>query len=542
MQRSAFEARSETGPPRIPGIELDQIIGEGSAGVVYAGRQLYLDRPIAVKILKRSEISSQVSFVHRFQREAQILAALRHPHIVACYQAGVTDQNDDYLAMELIDGPNLHQWLIRYGALSEYVAIEVVRKIAGALNYAFEHGIIHRDVKAENILLERSAGGDATFPFEPKLADLGIARAVGRGDLRLTVASQLLGTPRNMAPEQFSDPEHVDFRADLYGLGCILFQMLTGVHPFAESDPSRIVMDKARVRLPDLRAVRPTIESGVECLLRALLAPDKEQRPSSYAEVISTCERLRTAITAAPGRRRSMLGTLAALGCIATLLLLIVPRELDRAELQARSEPYEAAPQPPLEVRSTTAVVFDGPAQALIGPTVLNPFPGWEPSAGSGVWIAEEEGGGVNGVGSGQKAHRVGPAPWCVAGSIALLTEDSKEAGIRIELDSGGALVLALKQLGKLYAALSEIPGPQSLESPRVLRFMALEHGLFNQIPFRLEVLPDRVEAHVAGLPLATATTHGSGRRLALFVDHATASFRGLELRGPTARRTPAVD
>ncbi len=535
MPQPACEPSPEPGRPRIAGIGIERVIGEGAAGLVYAGRQLYVGRPIAIKVLMRGETSCDASFFERFHREAQTLAALRHPHIVACYQAGITDAGDAYLAMELIDGPNLHQWLVGHGALAETDALETVRKLAGALDYALGRGVIHRDVKAENILLERSAGGDGAFPFEPKLADLGIALPARRGDPRLTDSTQLLGTPRNMAPEQFSGPEHVDFRADLYALGCVLFQMLTGRHPFAESDPARMVMDKARVRLPDPRTWHAGISPGVEHLLLALLAPDKEERPRSYEEVITSCERLKTTLPGATTRRRAILGAWPALGSVAALLLFLVPRGTD---LQDHSGPQRAAVQrPPDGGYASAAVIFEGPAQFLLAPTPSDPFPRWEPSAGPGLWVAAGEGDGVNGIGSGQLVYPAGPGPWCVDGSVALLSEDSKEAGIRIELARGGAVVLALKRLGRLYATLSQVPdaGSPAAGAPRVVRFSGLDKGLLDQVRFRLSVFPDRVEAQLAGQPFAALPIHGSSGRLALFVDHATASFRGLVLRRPSA-------
>ncbi|MBA2591906.1 MAG: hypothetical protein H0U97_06430 [Gammaproteobacteria bacterium] len=119
-----------------------------------------------------------------------------------------------------------------------------------------------------------------------------IARAVDAGQAPLTLVTQVVGTPTYMAPEQFGDPDHVDFRADLYGLGCVLFQMLTGVQLFADTAPGCLIVDKMRTETPDPHALRPGLSPGVVGLTRRLLAPERGQRPGSYSEVIAVCERL----------------------------------------------------------------------------------------------------------------------------------------------------------------------------------------------------------------------------------------------------------
>lgn len=520
--------------PRIPGSVLEQIIGDGGSGVVYAGRQLYLDRPIAVKVLRQTAELQDPNFVQRFRREAKILAGLRHPHIVTCYQAGITEEGQHYLAMELVNGLDLHQWLVKEGRLSELDAIDVVLKIASALQYALEHGVIHRDVKAENILLHRVGPDDVTFPYEPQLADLGVARPVSAGQATLTLATQLVGTPRNMAPEQFEDPDRVDFRVDLYGLGCVLFQMLTGCHPFPDND--RLIIDKAKV--PDPRTLGVRLDLELVDFVRRLLAPQKDHRPKSYGELISTCERLRDQLAAGAARdsprARWILTGLVAIAISGGVVLVYlsagtgsppapVPSTVTKPVLKAL----------PVLAESSEVIRFEAQGEALLSSDIANPFPGWQPSAGSADWIAEEEGGGVNGIGSGQKARKLGPAPWRLEGSLALLTEKSKEAGIRIELAPGGALVLALKKLDKLYAALVEIPADAESGRPRMLRLLAVDKGLFEQLPFRLAVLKHELRVELGGQPFVELPLDHPVQSIALFVNNATASFRGLAVHRP---------
>lgn len=531
--------------PCIPEIVLERIVGDGGSGIVYAGRQSYLDRPIAVKVLKRHEDLPDASFVQRFHREAKILAALRHPHIVACHQAGITEQGAYYLAMEFIDGSDLHQWLVQHGPLTEIQALEVVRTIASALEYALDHGIIHRDVKPENILLQRNDLDDEAFPFEAKLADLGVARPVSIGDTRVTVAAQIVGTPRNMAPEQFGDPDGVDFRADLYGLGCVLFQILTGVHPFAETDPVRLIMDKAKAQVPDPVCVRPGLHAGVVSLVRSLLAPDKEQRPKSYGEVTAACERLKTELMALPTqarlrKKRSANFIAVILLCTFAAAYLLSEQAREGPDVVSQSQKPPAASKtmpdaPSVSPNPAAEVEFEERGEALLSGDFSKPFRGWDPRTGQANWIAEEEGGGINGIGSGHKARELGPAPWRVDGSMALLTEDSKEAGIRIELEPRGAVVLALKKLDKLYASLVEIPGTAVRTAPRILSFSPVYSGFIEQITFSLVFHKDRVRAVLGGRVFGEFPLNGSAHAIVLFVNGATASFRDLVIHRPVS-------
>src|SRR5688572_30424987 len=200
--------------PTIPEVELQAEIGRGGMGVVYRGRQTYLDRHVAVKLLLVDRAAADDEYVRRFQREAKILAGLSHPHIVACYSAGITSDRHPYLVMEFIDGPNLKNWIAEHGPLKPLQALRVVRELAQALGHAHQSGIIHRDVKPENVLLAKREGDTSDFPFQAKLVDLGLARPQGTGsDMNLTGTGQVMGTPTTMAPEQFDDPEGVDFRA-----------------------------------------------------------------------------------------------------------------------------------------------------------------------------------------------------------------------------------------------------------------------------------------------------------------------------------------
>ena len=249
-------------------------------GVVYRGRQDFLDRRVAVKFLSMDLGGDD--FAKRFQREAKILAGINHPNIVACHMADTTPEGQSYLVMEFIDGPNLKAWIEQNGALSPMAALRLVRSAGAALAHARTVGIIHRDVKPENVLLEAvtSTAIDVSFPFTPKLVDLGLARMTREQvGMDLTVPGSVMGTPSTMSPEQFDDPDSVDFRSDIYGLGCCLYQMLVGQAPFRGAKLTDIVLHKRAEVPPNPCDENPALPAWW-ALTQRLLA-SRDDRPSS---------------------------------------------------------------------------------------------------------------------------------------------------------------------------------------------------------------------------------------------------------------------
>ena len=300
--------------PTIPGVELEALLGRGGQGFVFRGRQSYLQRPVAVKVLA-PELQTP-AFLERFRREARMLAGLQHPHIVTCHDAGVTPDGQGYLVMELIDGPDLRRHLDQRGALPVPTSLRLVRDLASALQYSQRQGLVHRDVKPENVLLQVASGGDGTphFPFVAKLADLGLARAAGpsRPGSLLTPVGAVLGTPATMAPEQFDAPDTVDHRADIYGLGCILHHALTGRPAFRGTAMTDLVVQKAALRNPGAAPSLPDVPAPVNELLWRMLAWDPAARPQSYANLLAALDALAPP-TPAPRRPRRVVLAVGAL-------------------------------------------------------------------------------------------------------------------------------------------------------------------------------------------------------------------------------------
>ncbi len=211
-----------------PQLEIIELIGQGGMGAVYKAKQPGLDRLVALKILPPRP-GNDPGFADRFTREARALARLSHPNIVAVFDFGQAG-GLHYFIMEYVDGPNLRQ-VEQAGKLSPREALKIIPQICEALQFAHDEGIVHRDIKPENVLLDKKG--------RVKIADFGLAKLLGREpqDFRLTGTKDVMGTPHYMAPEQVEHPQAVDHRADIYSLGVVFYEMLTGELPLGRFAP-----------------------------------------------------------------------------------------------------------------------------------------------------------------------------------------------------------------------------------------------------------------------------------------------------------------
>ena len=233
--------------PHFPDLEILELVGRGGMGVVYKARQKHLNRFVALKILSPS-VGKDPAFADRFAREAQAMAMLSHPHIVAVHDFGQAG-GMYYFLMEFVDGLNLRR-LLDTSKLAPQEALAIVPQICDALQYAHDKGVVHRDIKPENVLMSKEG--------QVKIADFGLAKLMGREakDFTLTGAGQVMGTPNYMAPEQIEHPQDVDHRADIYSLGVVFYQMLTGELPLGRfAPPSKKVQIDVRLDEVVLRAL-----------------------------------------------------------------------------------------------------------------------------------------------------------------------------------------------------------------------------------------------------------------------------------------------
>jgi len=221
-----------------PQLEILELVGRGGMGAVYRARQPRLDRWVALKILPPRSTHRE-GFAERFTREARALAKLNHPSIVAVHEFGEAG-GMPYFIMEFVEGVTLRR-LVQQGRVGTREALQIVPQICDALQYAHDEGVVHRDIKPENILIDRKG--------RVKIADFGIAKILG-GDLvqQALTQDQVLGTPHYMAPEQIEHPGTVDHRADIYSLGVVFYEMLTGELPLGKfAPPSRMVQVDVRL-------------------------------------------------------------------------------------------------------------------------------------------------------------------------------------------------------------------------------------------------------------------------------------------------------
>src|SRR5215813_8240107 len=257
---------------------LESKLGFGGMGSVYrAGRLLIGDR-VAVKVLHPDQMADPQA-VERFRREAQTAARLKHPNVVTVYDFGVSREGLNYQVMELAEGESLRSLVERHSRLAETAAAEIILQVCAALDEAHRQGIVHRDIKPENIHVQTISGG-----LQVKLLDFGIAalRDVKAG--RLTRTGAAMGTPHYMSPEQCLG-EELDGRSDIYSLGIVLFEMLTGVVPFDSPTTTAIVVKHVNDPPPPPRILNPKISPAVESVTLRALEKRRDARPQTAGEM-----------------------------------------------------------------------------------------------------------------------------------------------------------------------------------------------------------------------------------------------------------------
>jgi serine/threonine protein kinase len=249
-------------------------------GTVYRAGRLLIGDWVAVKVLNQDQMADPRA-IERFRREAQTAARLKHPNVVTFYDFGVSTEGLNYLVMDLAEGENLSSLIERQGTLAETDAAEIINQVCAALDEAHRQGVVHRDIKPENILVQTTSDG-----LQIKVLDFGVAASRDVAGGRLTRAGAVVGTPDYMSPEHCLG-EELDGRSDIYSLGIVLFEMLTGVTPFDSPAPTAVVIKHVNDPPPSPRALNPNISPAVESLVLRALEKRREARPQTAGEMAS---------------------------------------------------------------------------------------------------------------------------------------------------------------------------------------------------------------------------------------------------------------
>ncbi|HEX5387287.1 MAG TPA: protein kinase [Gemmatimonadales bacterium] len=263
---------------------LERELGRGGMAVVFLAHDLKHDRPVALKVL-HADLAAALG-TERFQREIRFAARLQHPHILSVYDSGEA-AGRLWFTMPFVDGESLRDRLRRAGRLDLGDALRVAREAAEALAFAHEHGVVHRDIKPENILLTRDGN--------TLVADFGIARAVGsEAGEQLTATGMSVGTPAYMSPEQAAGATELDGRSDLYSLGCVAYEMLTGEPPFTGTTPQSVIAKRFTDPAPPVAKLRDQVPEAVEAAVAKALKREPVDR-------FATAGEFATALTAPSG-------------------------------------------------------------------------------------------------------------------------------------------------------------------------------------------------------------------------------------------------
>jgi serine/threonine protein kinase len=261
--------------PAIGNYDVIDKIADGGMGSIYKARRRDTGDLVAIKTMPRSTAANSV-LLKRFEQEFRVASRLDHPHVVRALDYGDMD-GSPYLVMEYVEGESLGQKIERNGRMAEDEAIRWIAQIAQALHSAHKRGLVHRDVKPDNILI--------TPDGQAKLADLGLVKEVDC-DLNLTRTGRGLGTPHFMAPEQFRNAKNADPRCDIYSLGATLYMLVTGELPFQANGPLDTWMKKIHNQLAPPRQLVPELSDRVDWAIRRAMHPDPDQRPTTCREFV----------------------------------------------------------------------------------------------------------------------------------------------------------------------------------------------------------------------------------------------------------------
>lgn len=274
--------------------EIDGVLGRGGMGIVYKGKHVLMDRPVAIKML-HPEHTSDKHIVARFQTEAQTLSQLSHPNLVSVFDFGVTTSNEPYMIMDFHSGQSLENYLLAQGALSTAAGVAIFKQVLEGLSVVHKAGIVHRDMKPSNLIISEDKTPNV------KIVDFGIAKnpKTEKDRLKLTNTGEVVGTPRYMSPEQCTGKE-LDARSDIYALGCVMYECFTG-KPTFDGDS---FYDMVRLHINETPSLLPFFQPGVnhpkeliDIILKAL-NKNPEDRYQSAEEMLEALNKIPIVATA----------------------------------------------------------------------------------------------------------------------------------------------------------------------------------------------------------------------------------------------------
>lgn len=280
IHRLKTDLEADRSSQRIPGYKVIKKLGSGAMATVYLGKQLSLDRLVAIKVLPK-KFSSDPKFIERFYKEGRAAAKLNDQNIVQAYDVGQAGEHH-YFVMEYVDGDTVYDRIVAKKRFSESEALQTIRQVASALKHAHDQGFVHRDIKPKNIMLSKSG--------TVKLADLGLARAMSDKEAAEAESGRAFGTPYYISPEQIRGEKEIGPPSDIYGLGATFYHMVTGRVPFEGKSPSEVMHRHLKAQLTPPDHLNPELSSDCAQIIEMMMAKQPRERYQSARELITDIE------------------------------------------------------------------------------------------------------------------------------------------------------------------------------------------------------------------------------------------------------------
>lgn len=267
---------AERSGQRIPGYRILGKLGAGAMATVFKAQQLALDRLVAIKVLPR-KYNENTQFIERFYAEGRAAATLNHPNIVQAYDVGKAGEYH-YFVMEFVDGRTVYDDIVRHKRFPEADAIDITIQLTQALQHAHEKGLVHRDVKPKNIMINHEG--------VVKLADMGLARAISDKEAAEAESGKAFGTPYYISPEQIRGETNIGAPADIYSLGATLYHMLTGTVPFDAKSPSSVMHKHLKAELVPPDHVNPKLSAGISEIIEMMMSKSRRKRYQNCEDLL----------------------------------------------------------------------------------------------------------------------------------------------------------------------------------------------------------------------------------------------------------------